>query len=93
MMVAALTRKTKGVCPACGSADLVVLPQIANIQLFPGLHFGYGGGEATLPSVVAVCQDCGLTQFFNAQVLGLAQELGLPSELDVSPFGEGKING
>lgn len=91
-VIRVLSRRTKSVCPFCGSADLAVLPEIANIQLYTGVGYLYGSGDAALPSIVTLCKNCGNTQFFNANLLGVARILNLPS--DENPFGTGgKVNG
>ena len=92
-VVATLTRKTKGICPMCGSADLAVMSQLANIHVYSGLNFGLGGGEGVLPSVVTVCKNCGNVQFFNAHVLGVTKELNLPPGEDFRPQEEGQSHG
>jgi hypothetical protein len=92
-VIAALTRKTKGICPMCGGGDLVVISQLANIQVHSGLNFGFSGVEGVLPSVVTVCKNCGNVQFFNAHVLGVSKELNLPPGEKISPQEEGQSNG
>ena len=72
-VITALSRKTKGICPMCGSADLTVLKQIANLPLYDGVGLMYLNTPVDkVPAVVSVCKNCGNIQQFSIFVLDLA---------------------
>jgi len=79
----------------CGSGELAVMANIANIQVFSSINFGFGSGEGVIPSVITTCKNCGNIQLFNAHALGVTKELNLPPADTLGPKTgeEGGANG
>lgn len=73
---AALSERTHGTCPMCGTRNWMVLGAYSSInaQANPR-HMVIGGGKH-LPAVSAICSHCGFIALHSAVILGLVDPRG-----------------
>jgi hypothetical protein len=74
-----LEEKTKDVCPRCQKTTMVVMPGITLIPLAYPTHLYFTNPHGLIPCITVMCAECGRLDFFNVHILGLAQELGVPT--------------
>lgn len=72
-----LETKAPNACPSCGTNDWAVTAGMVLFQLYSKPPYA-GTGESSIPTIPAICKNCGLTVFYNIHILGLSEVLGLP---------------
>lgn len=61
----------KSICPICKTGNIFLNDKLFELREFEGGNLIIGGGSSLVPLIIATCQNCGHTQFFNAITLGI----------------------